>query len=292
MTSAPGDAADRLRRALAGSAVPVAVHSARRGTPPDPEPGQLWRARWETVTALVVVLAVSADVVEAAPVTVDPDYADDAGVIVPGGDNPLGVDAVVWMGLRRRLPMAVLDRFLGPWPATGSAGLNGWPVVSPADPRSEYRARLEDEVDELAAAHWTPQGAGTLGQVLHEANVNAGQLVELLDVAPQDALALLRGQQPVTAEQAATLATAVGVTVEDILAANPELPAGVVTRLDRPRRREQVDALAARRGLSEVAARQAAAFGAWRLAARRIGDREDPAWDARLDRYFDAVLDE
>ncbi|HVW80737.1 MAG TPA: hypothetical protein VHB69_07350 [Mycobacteriales bacterium] len=290
MTSAPGDAADRLRRALAPSVLPARVQQAAQTAPPDPQPGQLWRARWEETSELVAVLRVTTDAVEAAPVTLDVEYADNDAAVVPAGESPLGVDTVTWIGLRRVLPMTVLDRFLGEWPVKSLMAGTGSVIVNPADPRAEYRAYLEDELDLLAAARWAPTGAGTLAEELRAAGIDPQRLVALLDLAPQEALALLRGRLPVTAEQAETLAPALNRTVEQILAANPAPPAEIVSLLDRPRRRPQVQALARRRGMSEVTARQTAAFGVWRLAARQVGDRTEPAWDARLERYFHVTL--
>jgi hypothetical protein len=291
VTSVPRDDADRLRRALAASALRPEVQQALQAAPPEPQPGQLWRARWGQVSELVALVRVTADIVEAAPVTLDVDYADEDAAVVPGSGSPLGVDTVTWIGLRRVLPMVVLDRFLGAWPVMSLMTATGYPIVNPADARAEYRARIEDELDILAAARWAPTGTGTLADRLRAAGINAHRLVELLDLPPQEALALLRGKLPVTAEQAETLAAVLTISVEDVLDANPAPPAEVVSLLDRPRRRPQVEALARRRGVSEIAARQSAAFGVWRLAARQVGDRSDPAWDARLDRYFHVVLD-
>ena len=66
------------------------------------------------------------------------------------------------------------------------------------------------------------------------------------------------------------------------------LPADLVTRLDQPRRRRQLASLAARNGTDERTARLNAAYGTLQFAARQTGGPSAPAWDARLDRYFEA----
>lgn len=299
MNSRVGAVPERLRRAMAAAAVPAGAVAAWQGPPPEPEVGQLWRARWEDLAELVVILEAVDDRVVVAPVSFDVDYADEQSVVLPEDATSLQVEAAVWLGLRRDLSMGVLDRYVGflaeRWRDLASSAerdeLRRGRRLHPADPGGEYRARLEDTVDVLAAATWVPIGSGALAGMIQSAGVSPQQLVGLLDATPQQALAVLRGRAPVTVEQSSRLSMAIGSTPEEVLAANPSLPEDLVTRLDRPRRRAQVRELASRRRLPEVEAWRAAAYGTWALAARQTGDRADPAWDDRLDRYFDVVLD-
>ena len=260
--------------------------------------GQLWRASWDDLNELVLVLDVLGDRVEIAPVSLDIDYADEETVVLPEQATPLHLEVAVWLGLRRDLSMGVLDRCLGAverWrhllSSAGFEDLRRGSRLLIADPRAEYRARLEDAFDVFAAATWVPIGSGALAEMLRSAGLGPEQLVTLLNVTPQQAFAVLRGRAAISAEQAGLLTEVLGSAPDDLLAANPSLPVDLVARLDRPRRRVQVRELARRRRMPETEAWRAAAYGTWALAARQAGDRSDPAWDDRLDRYFDVVLD-
>ncbi|MDQ1246382.1 MAG: hypothetical protein QG597_750, partial [Actinomycetota bacterium] len=113
----------------------------------------------------------------------------------------------------------------------------------------------------------------------------------LLGIKPQQALALLRGQVPLSPSQADLISQATDRPVTEILAANPVLPPELVARLDQPRRRRQVHQLAERRGVTETEAWRQAGYAVLALAARQTGDHESQAWEERLDRYFHVVLD-
>ncbi|MBK6873555.1 MAG: hypothetical protein IPJ14_07855 [Kineosporiaceae bacterium] len=294
---------ERLRRLAAAAELPTAVVTAWHDLPPEPDEGQLWRARWEDQVEIVLVTAATPGSVQVVPVTLDVGYEDDETLVVPPGSGPLGVPFLIWRGLPRNLPRRVLDRYLGSpreglrttaelaaAPATGGA-TTGTAITSAADPRSEYRARLEDSLDRLAAASWAPRGTGQLGPLLQAAGQTPATLIDLLGITPQQALALLRGQVPLAPPQADLVAQATGRSVAELLAANPSLPPELVARLDQPRRRRQVQQLAERRGVTETEAWRQAGYETLALAARQTGDRESRAWEERLDRYFHVVLD-
>lgn len=304
MTPETGGAPARMLAALAAAALPAEVVAAWNEESPAPAAGQLWRARWENFAEMVLLVSVDDSTLLAVPVTVDVDFADEQTVVVPADGTTVGVPLAVWTGLRRELPLFVLDRTLGslqePWSrstdllSTASQdreGSIGPRVVTAADHRQEYRARLTDTFDALASARWVPQGAGNLPGLLREAGLAPAVLAEVLGVGPQDALALRRGTMPVTPDQAAVLASRLNLEAADVLAANPQPPADLVTRLDQPRRRRQLASLAAQNRTDERTARLNAAYGTLQLAARQTGGPAAPAWDARLDRYFEATLD-
>jgi hypothetical protein len=293
---------ERLRRLAAAAKVPAAVVTAWHDLPPEPGEGQLWRARWEDQVEIVLVTATTPGGVQVVPVTLDVGYEDDETLVVPPDSGPLGVSFLIWRGLARDLPLRVLDRYLGS-PREGlrtaaelaaaatEGARTGTAITSATDPRSEYRARLADGLDILAAASWAPEGTGQLGALLQAAGQNPGTLIALLGITPQQALALLRGQAPLSPSQADLVAQATDHPVAELIAANPALPTELVSRLDQPRRRRQVQQLAARRGTGEIDAWRQAGYETFALAARQTGDRESRAWDERLDRYFHVVLD-
>ncbi len=302
MTSQSGNAADRLQAAIAAAALPPAVVTAWNEPAPDVEAGQLWRAAWQDAAEMVFITAVSDGQVMAAPVTVDSDFADEHTAVLPPEATSAGVALAVWAGLTRQLPMFVLDRLVGRaaegWStpdvltaARERGALNGTPLVDAVDRRHEYRAQLQDALEVLATASWAPAGSGTLGTLLRGAGVKAEQVAQSLHATPQEALALLRNELPVTSEQARALAALAGTSEAELLDANPAPPVDLVAQLDQPRRRRQVQALASRRGTDELTARRTAVFESWRFAARQTGAPSTPAWDERLDQYFSATLD-
>jgi plasmid maintenance system antidote protein VapI len=300
MTTPSGSPADRLRAAAAAARVPAAVVDAWNAPPPDPEPGQVWRARWDTHYQLVLLLAVTGSTVAAVPASLEPDLADDTAEVLAERDTTLGVPLALWRSLSRTLPMRVLDRLAGHVNIAEGALVHGQakptprnvgePVVTPTDPRVEYRALLEDNMTAFAEASWEPQGAGTLDRMLREAGVGPADLGNALGATPQHALRILRGSAPITEEQAEALAELTGRAVEELLDANPPLPTDLVERLDRPTCRALVTELAHRRHQTEQLAWQSAGYGVLALAARQTGRAKSIAWDDRINRYFTVVL--
>jgi hypothetical protein len=303
MTSDTGGAGSRFLAAVQAAALQPEVVSAWNDITREPAPGQLWRVSWADEAEMVVLIALEGDTATAMPVTVDIDFADEQTVRVPSKMTSVGTPLAFWTGLLSQLPLFVLDRPVGQVEAhwflpsdlnaaadDGSAS-RGEPVHDVIDRRTEYRARLIDTMVALSTATWVPEGTGQLGQQLVGAGLQPADVVALLSVGPQAALALLRGRLPVTPEQADVLAERLNVTSVDVLAANPPPPADLVARLNQPRRRPQLRALADRKSTDERSARLSAAYGTWRLAARQTGGHYDPAWDERLDRYFHATLD-
>jgi hypothetical protein len=290
----------RLLRALAGAGAPEAFRIAFTSPPPDPAPGQLWRARRGDTTVLILLVGIDASTAHVVPVTLDPDYSDPDAVVLPASASPLASALTVWLRLARELSVRVLDRYVGdlslpgaaadPGAAVIAAGTPGRQLFSAADPVVEYRARVVDEAAELAATP-TLIGSGELAAILKTSDVAVADLVELLGVPLPRVLALRRGKAPLTFEQAQTLAPVLGLDADDLLAANPSPPSPLLARLARPQRRAQVVQLAATRDIAEDTAYETAAFAVFALAARTEGDTGgDAEWDARLDRYFESVL--
>jgi hypothetical protein len=249
---------------------------------------------------LVLLHRIVGSTVTAAAVTLEPDLADDTAEVLSPEDTTLGMPLVVWQSLVRSIPMRVLDRLAGQLvtaePGAGQAQpprrAAGQPVMSPIDPRVQYRGRLEDTMAALATARWAPQGTGTLGNMLAEAGMGPEELCHALGLAPQQALAVLRGDAPITEEQAEALTGPTGLSVMALIASNPELPVDLVERLERPACRARVVELAHRRQVDEQLAWQSVGFAVAALAARQSGPGRKVTWDDRIDQYFAVVLDE
>jgi len=302
MNVASGESpADRLAAALAGAAVPEQFRRAFTSTPPDPRPGQLWRARRVDTLMLVLLTQVEPTAVDAVPVTMDDDYSTEDSVVLERDASPLGVSLTVWPELARTLPMRVLERYAGdlelagastnPIGAVRAVGRPGRSAVSPADPVLEYRTRTSDDAAFLAAAS-DPSGSGELPDTLAGAGLPTTELARILGVSPADVLRLRRGERLIGPAEAARLAPVLGLAADDLVAANPAPPDALLAVASRPQRRAQVMALARVKRISEDAAFTRAVFETYAMAARATGESDSAeAWEVRLDRYFQMVLD-
>jgi hypothetical protein len=282
----------RLRAALAAATLPSSVRLAWSGHLPEPAVGQMWRARWGSVTQVLLVMDASARSVRAAPVTFDLDMADDSAVILPAEASDLTLQLVVWTNDAMSLSLRVLDRFLGSLADDPREVLNaprGRPVLTVADERAVSRARMQDALDVFLSARWAPEGVGTLNEVLGK--IDRKRLGDVLAVPDRVVIALLRGRNGVTPEQAERLAPVLKETPENLLAANPPLPEDLVADLDRPVYRAKVNALAHRRGVDEIAAWLTVGYSVAGVAHRQT-EGDAPSWREQLDRYFQAVLDD
>lgn len=304
MSSAqPSAAYARLVAAAAALRVPDAVRAVASAPPHDPRPGQIWRAVWEDTFQLLAVTAVDEDTVQAVPVSLER-YADAHTLLLPAAASTLEQPLALWWGLAQQVPWCVLDRqvseltvpllaSMGPGSPEPDSGLAGtrWGSAEPfpAAADAEYRGTVADRMTTLRTARWAPQGSGALPGLLQQRGITARTLATELGLEPARALEVRRGQHPLTADQAGALAVLLGLRTDEVLAANPAPPPTVVHELNRPQRREQLRALAARNLESEHQARQRAAYGIFALAARQ-DDRSRTDWTARTDRYFELHL--
>ncbi len=258
----------------------------------------MWRARWDDVALLVLLVGnPTATTVAVTPVTFDDTGAgaDTLLVAFPGGR---GATLAVWRTLRRDLPLALLDRPVGELPLAVIAWTAGGPIpddtrlAAPALPsaafRSPVRADLEDDLDGLIAAvpalapvssRRTTSGARK--RVLPSEEQFA-VLMARLGVSLPVVLDLVDGKRELSPEEAAALRDIVGITPE----VTPP-PAELVIEMYHPRWKATVLDLARRRAIKEAAARAVMASEAFALAARQTGD-QSPDWRERLARWADA----
>ncbi|MFJ8076983.1 hypothetical protein ACIQ7Q_24325 [Streptomyces sp. NPDC096176] len=302
MSSVHTTAYQRLVAAAAGLKVPDAVHRVATAQPQDPKRGEIWRAAWEDIIQLLLITTTGDDdTAHVVPVSFER-YADARTLLLPARATTLEQPVALWWGLEATVPWCVLDRQVSELTArpdnltsralADTVKESTWgsgTVLSAA--AGEYRAVLTGHLEVLASAQWAPQGSGDLAELLGEHGITVQQLAAELNLAPPHALDVWRGQQPLTAEQAATLAALLGQPAARFLDANPTLPPTVVHELNRPLRRSQIKKLAAHYDETEHAARLRAAYGIYALAARD-DNRTEPNWTARTDRYFELRLDE
>ncbi|WP_329600163.1 hypothetical protein OIE43_44280 [Streptomyces pseudovenezuelae] len=302
MSSVHTTAYQRLVAAAAGLKVPDAVRQVATAPPQDPQPGQIWRAVWQdTIQLLLITAAGDDDTLRAVPASFER-YADADTLLLPAQATTLEQPLALWWGLETVLPWCVLDRQVSELTsrppaltartlADAVADTQWGSSTAPSASAIEYRAMVAGQLECLASAQWAPQGSGGLNQLFRDHGITAPQLGAELKLPPPQALAVWRGHQALTADQAAALADRLGQPASHLLAANPALPPDVVHELNRPLRRPQIKALAAQDDLSEHDARLRAAYGIYTLAARDE-DRTRPNWPARTDHYFELRLGE
>ncbi|MEU9074445.1 hypothetical protein AB0D22_07155 [Kitasatospora sp. NPDC048538] len=300
MSSVHTTAYQQLVAAAAGLKVPDAVRRVATSQPEDPQPGQIWRAAWEDVIQLLLVTEVGdGDTLRAVPASFER-FADADTLLLPASASTLEEPLALWWGLEGTVPWCVLDRQVSalsdrPVALTGRsladavAGARWGSGAAVSAAGNEYRGVLTDRVEVLASARWEPPGSGDLPQLFEDKAIEAEDLVAELELPLPQALAVWRGKQPLTTEQATKLAERLGQPADRLLAANPALPPDVVHELNRPLRRARVKALAARFDETELDARRRAAYGIFALAARQERPA-GPNWTARTDRYFELRL--
>lgn len=257
---------------------------------PTPEPGQLWRVRWNDQAGVVLVLTVADDHMRVAPVSLD-ELPDETAADAPASTNTLGLPLAIWSSDAAAIPARVLDYKLGELDATPASLPRGSVNWGPTDPRTLVRARLQDLIETLEEAQWAPSATTVLdlGSVLRGADLRAIQdvLGETSRVA-----ALRRGQVDLTTDEAERLSRLLNVPAADLLATvRPPLPDALVAEMDLPAVRSLVDRLAERRDTNEAETWRSAAYGVWALAARDH-DRRDTRWEGRIRAYFEAQLRE
>ncbi|WP_162319849.1 hypothetical protein [Nesterenkonia haasae] len=286
----------RLEDAAASVAIPEDLHAAWTGVAPELSVGQVWRARWHDRVQLVVILSTDQRTT-VLPLSFDLDYADTNSASIAAEAGPFGLPTLAWRTLKRGVPNAVLDRFAGWLESEVTAALLAAEPGQGGDDRATphpvrvYQALIEDTMDELSAVRWHGDGSGELSTMLQNSDLRIQDVADTLGTTPQKALAIWRGQIPLTNEEARKLAPGLGEPVETILAANPTPPSKLIDCLENPRRHHQVLAYAAQRGGDVATAYRDLSHQTWALAARQTGQKATN-WDRRLDTLFAAVLDE
>jgi hypothetical protein len=267
--------------------------------------GQVWRARWNEVSILVLVLAVEDRDVLAAPVTIDPAAEDNRSVVLERSSTIFGVETTLWAELTSTVPIRVLDCALDKWnedlvhwttntaqgrPGPIPAGTRlGRALQSELDPAALFRAELADDVELLTKAPGLPVGApgakhrnlaSLLGTQLDLASLRSS-----LGLRQPEVMKLLRGQTPLALEQIELIAEVTGLSSQEIAGTVRPLPLGLVIKAEHPRWRPTWARRAQRLHVSEDQARLTGSYGVLALAARETGGGE-PDWDQRLRQFL------
>lgn len=269
------------------------------------EAGQVWRARWDEVSVLVLVVAAEDRDVLAAPVTIDPPAEDARSVVLEGSFTAFGVEATVWAGLTSIIPIRVLDRPLDQWSedlvrwatrttqgqpiATPPGTRQGGAIQSELDPAALLQAELADDLESLRQAPGLPvdiPGAThrDLASLLGS-NLDLASLCSALNLPQPEVMKLLRGQTPLVPEQIDNVARVTGLSSEEIASTARGLPFRLVVTVEHPRWRPTWAQHAQRRHLSEDEARLTGGYEVFALAARETGGSQ-PNWNQRLRQFL------
>ena len=298
-----------LRRLAAQNAAPWAITAqglesrfADRGVDA-PAKGQVWRARWNEDTLLVLLLDVQDHQVEAVPVTIEPTGHDDRSVVVPASETAFGVDVTVWCALVTTLPFRVLDQILDCWPEEAIALCNSESTQemqhrihrrpSPTREDVDLQHDLETSLERLAGVRSfaNPKENGSPKQDLRSlVNLPLREIRALLKISQSEVMDVMRASRPLTEEQAQALAGHCDVSVAEIKACLPGLPSDAINEVEHPRWRRAVTLIACRNSCSEAEARGRIAQEAYALAARQSGGDDTHVWRWRVQRYLDAEL--
>ncbi|MFL0293720.1 hypothetical protein ACJH6J_22085 [Mycobacterium sp. SMC-18] len=267
--------------------------------------GQVWRAQWDEVTVLVLLAETSSTDVDVIPVTVDPDAADSTALVLDPSLTAFGVETTLWINLRTRLPLRVLDEIIDEFPADLMNEViddpqvdlprgvrKGPPAASVFDPSKQIRAEIEDDLSDLQASPQLPVEGGsattppTLASILGK-NVNLGALVDALGpcgLNQSDVMSVLKGKRFLTPDLVDAIASVTDISRAAIAEAVTPLPAELVEEVDHPRWRSMWRDWAHRDGLDESTARLRGTYELYALAARQTGAQK-PDWAARLAQF-------
>jgi hypothetical protein len=270
--------------------------------------GQIWRATWDDVSLLILVINVEHANIDAAPITLDPGAQDVESFVLQPSLTAFGVDVTLWMGLRARLPLRVLDEIIDEIPASVVAWLTSSQVgsgtripqgvrfgQSPStvfDTALPVRARVEDDLEALRASPGLPTATEaetptpTLASILGKA-VDLHTLASALSghgFSQSGVMSLLRGKRPLSPDVVDVIAGVTGVEPSLIASTVEPLPAEFVEEVDHPRWRPLWRDRARDEGLDEAAARLQVSYEIFALAARQTGS-QNPDWSARLAQF-------
>ena len=270
------DAADALRtlgRQISEASVVLAA-------------GQLWRAAWAEISALVIVLSIEGAWAQVVPVTVDVDYADPFTAVLRDSSSPLPVPVAVFAGLGIPVPLFTLDTGIGSIDAEAltevralrSANLRGelpsvgveagTSDVDSVDVRREFRIELSNTLAQLALADLSVLADSAdvdMDTELRAQNIGLADVKRMLSVDLSQARLIATGAQPLTAEQAELLAPALQRAPSELVNVGTALNSDLIAVLHDPyefgvvrllARRDNVPELVAARSLpTEIAAR-------------------------------------
>lgn len=284
---------DELQRRLGGQppTLPLADYGAAAPVPADAE---IWLTAWDDAAFLAIVGGTAEggaeNIKDLIPLSIGHDEADDSAVLLEPGDTTLGVPVTVWLEDAIAAPAIVLRGVVGkassavatPAQIRGAvahgARRKGPPALNGAGRRALARKDLAQVAQHVAAAHHLAEGSGALPNILKDAQMSVTEFAATLDIPTARALSIFRGHTAVDHMQAAALSERLGMSADELLAANPAPDPSMSSFLSERAQRDLVDEVKQVLGGSDSSALRQLVSGL-ALAARKEG--EGPDWAAR-----------
>lgn len=284
----------RIDELVNAGAVPFTIVEAAKDVF-DPEPGQVWRARWNDRTLTVLVVSTgSQSSVRIVPAHLAPVEVDDSGVTHL---QSLVAEAPLRIAVRDKehvmIPKRVLDvALVRQTDAMASYArqisrepLFNLPPVAP----DRTTARRYDTLERLMNASWAPLLGTSLREVLSTHAISPSEVAQALDLDAATTYAALKGTRFLDAEQMRSLSEVQDVPLQELLGVGPQVPPELVDAIDTPRHRWFVDRLRDELNLDEEGARTELARVAYALAARQTGSKQ-VEWANRLHHALASLL--
>lgn len=245
-----------------------------------PTCGQVWRASWDGVASLIVVLSTDDDLLLVAPVFMDFD-------IDTFGDDEItdlaGHDVLVLRRHARKIAPLTLDTVFGDMHMQHDKKTHT--VID-----SEIEDEMTEPLNKLAT--WTTHGEGnsTIREHLRALGVTAKRLATDLGEPLTVAAQILRNIRPLTPEQAEVLGGTLSLTADELLKMNPTLPPQWLQELQKSSYRAPIQALARQHDKTDSDTWRSIAYGAYALAARQSNDQEPASIRARISTYLQSEM--
>lgn len=282
----PTDANDRWFELAAQFAVPELVSHTFSC---EVARGQLRQATWANSDAIVLVDQVddASALAHVLPVSVEPGVRNSESLVVDELESPLPSALAIWPRQGHWIPFAALDNLLetlGPTllAIVETAGRTlSEPHESSPEPGSGAARAIDQLFDAVGAMELAPRFE------LDSNTANSSRLdldleivMDALGVNQSRAMDIVMGSEPLSVEEAETLADATGTSAADIMQAVRPLPADLCRELQEPRWRRGIRRRAV--GGDEAAGRMRLGYDIYQLAARQSGAGRD-IWRQRLE---------
>ncbi|KAB1909016.1 hypothetical protein F8279_04775 [Micromonospora sp. AMSO1212t] len=260
-----------------------------------PAAGQCWSIRWDDAKLIAVISAVFDDFILAFPATVADHTSDGQTLSTRLAD--LDVNLTIWWGTETGLGYQTLDSYLGD--ALDSERceqlrekfIQGVADESISTDDGIERAEIIAEAFGcLSDEEWSQDpelaDAPNLSAMLQDPDLKPSALARILRTSLPDALAVIRGDRALRADEALTLGKETGISLR--LTAGPltERLRELVRVLNDPIRKQLIRELAETRGEDERVARLHIVRDVRPAAARQTRNVEVPDWETRVDLYL------
>jgi hypothetical protein len=255
--------------------------------------GQLRRAYWADRAAIVLVVGVDATdaTVEVWPATLEAGVENEAAIVVEETASPLHAGMSLWPTRPTTIPFAALDQTVAVFPKTVFRAISSRPAggdiegirsgTSEPELGSGTEAAIDELFDTLDVLQGAPRHQPSSGSAAQRLPVPLSDLIAWLDIPQPDAMTILLGKQPLTVEQAQTIAQRANLSIENVLGSVSPLPADLDRELQEPRWRPAIRNRAA--GGDEVTARSQLGYDALQLAARQGAGDGREKWRQRIE---------